>query len=57
MVADLPSSSSGRRGDYVVRAPQAGDVLAGSLRAAYRRDKALPSDMARLLSKLGGGGH
>ncbi|MBB3349177.1 MULTISPECIES: hypothetical protein [unclassified Sphingomonas] len=57
MVADLPSPFSGPRGDYIVRAPQAGDVLAGSLRAAYRRDKALPSDMARLLSKLGGGGH
>ncbi|WP_258047784.1 hypothetical protein [Sphingomonas citri] len=40
-----------------MRAPQAGDVLAGSLRAAYRRDKALPSDMAHLLSKLGGGAH
>ncbi len=57
MVADLPSSSSGPRGDYVVRAPQAGDVLAGSLRVAYRRDKALPSDMAGLLSKLGANGH
>ncbi|WP_277980812.1 hypothetical protein [Sphingomonas phyllosphaerae] len=57
MVADHPSSSGGPRGGYVVQAPQAGDVLAGSLRAAYRRDKALPSDMAGLLAKLGRGGH
>ena len=57
MVAAPPSSLSGPRGDYVVRAPQAGDVLAGSLRAAYRGDKALPSDMAQLLSKLNGSGH
>jgi hypothetical protein len=57
MVRDA-SSHSGRAGsDYVVRAPQPGDVLAGSLRAAYRRDKSLPSDMARLLSQLGGPGH
>ncbi|MBB3694369.1 hypothetical protein [Sphingomonas sp. BK580] len=58
MVADHPSSSGGgKSGDYVVRAPQVGDMLAGSLRAAYRRDKALPSDMACLLSKLGSSGH
>lgn len=57
MVAEHPSSSGGSRGDYVVRAPQAGDMLAGSLRSAYRRDKALPSDMAGLLAKLGATGH
>jgi hypothetical protein len=57
MVADQPSSFGGTGSDYVVRAPQAGDVLAGSLRAAYRRDRALPSDMERLLAKMGGGAH
>ncbi|MBW6528664.1 hypothetical protein KZ813_17620 [Sphingomonas sp. RHCKR7] len=57
MVADLPFPPGGQRGDYVVRAPQAGDALAGSLRSAFGRDQVLPSDMARLLTKLGGSGH
>ncbi|WP_436805589.1 hypothetical protein [Sphingomonas sp. DT-51] len=52
MVREAPSLTRTATGDYVVRAPQAGDVLAGSLNAAFRRDKALPSDMACLLSRL-----
>lgn len=53
MIHDALPAASASHGEHVVRDPQAGDVMADSLRAAYRRDSVVPVDIAHLLARLG----
>lgn len=39
-------------GGYVVRGTEPGDIVTGALTAAYRREKAMPDDLAKLLALL-----
>ena len=52
MVQSHPFSDTLAHGAYVVREARRGDVLTGSLKAAYDRDRPLPSDMAQMLALL-----
>lgn len=45
-----------RTASYVVGTPRASDALGSALRDAYRRDAALPEDLAQLLRQLNGNG-
>ncbi len=47
-----PSAGSTSHGAYVVGEMRPGDVLSGSLKAAYDRDRPLPADMAQMLALL-----
>lgn len=46
------TTRAARRGPYVVRAPREEDVMTGSLKAAFGKDKSVPDDMAQLLMML-----
>ncbi|MEH3035992.1 MAG: hypothetical protein PGN23_05760 [Sphingomonas adhaesiva] len=52
MVRPHPSPATSTYGSYVVRETRRGDVLGTSLKAAYDRDRPLPSDMAQMLALL-----
>jgi hypothetical protein len=52
MVAHASSQSNDRRDAFTVAAPQAGDMLSGTLRDAFRNAASLPDDMAALLARL-----
>ena len=52
MVRDALFSAIPTSGAYAVRDTQAGDVLAASLKAAYRHDGSMPTDFERYLAEL-----
>ena len=52
MVRDALSSAIPTSRAYAVRDTQAGDVLAASLKAAYRHDGSMPTDFERYLAEL-----
>ena len=52
MVRQQLSPTPAMHGSYVVRELRRSDVLSTSLKAAYDRDRPLPSDMAQMLALL-----
>ncbi len=52
MVRSQLSPATTTHGSYVVRETRRGDVLSTSLKAAYDRNRPMPSDMAQMLALL-----
>lgn len=52
MTRPVPHATPPASGAYAVTGPQRTDSIAGSLRRAYTKERALPADLARLIGKL-----